>query len=54
MSGSTPFGAGFARVFGRSWLGAGYLFLYLPIVALVVYSFNDSPVPNLWKGFTLK
>ena len=54
MSGSTPFGAGFARVFGRSWLGAGYLFLYLPIVALVVYSFNDSPIPNLWKGFTFK
>ena len=50
----TPFGAGFARVFGRAWLGAGYLFLYLPIVALVVYSFNDSPIPNLWKGFTLK
>ena len=54
MSGSTPFGAGFARGFGRSWLGAGYLFLYLPIVALVVYSFNDSPIPNLWKGFTLR
>jgi putrescine transport system permease protein len=50
----TPFGAGFARIFGRTWLGAGYLFLYLPIVALVVYSFNDSPIPNLWKGFTLK
>ena len=50
----TPFGAGFTRVFGRTWLGAGYLFLYLPIVALVVYSFNDSPIPNLWKGFTLK
>jgi putrescine transport system permease protein len=28
--------------------------LYLPIVALVVYSFNDSPVPNSWRGFTLK
>jgi putrescine transport system permease protein len=56
MSGSrsTPFGATFARYFGRGWLGAGYLFLYLPIVALVVYSFNDSPIPNLWKGFTLK
>ncbi len=56
MSGShrTPFGAAFARNFGRGWLGAGYLFLYLPIVALVVYSFNDSPIPNLWKGFTLK
>jgi putrescine transport system permease protein len=40
--------------FGRSWLGAGYLFLYLPIVALVLYSFNDSPIPNVWRGFTLK
>jgi putrescine transport system permease protein len=54
MKHSTPFGAGFARGFGRGWLGAGYVFLYLPIVALVVYSFNDSPVPNLWKGFTLR
>ena len=42
------------RWFGRSWLGAGFVFLYLPIVALVLYSFNDSPVPNLWRGFTLK
>jgi len=47
-------GAAFTRWFSRGWLSAGYLFLYLPIVALVVYSFNDSPVPNLWKGFTLK
>ena len=54
MSSSTPFGVKFARGFGHGWLGAGYLFLYLPIVALVVYSFNDSPVPNLWKGFTLR
>ena len=47
-------GAAVARWFSRGWLSAGYLFLYLPIIALVVYSFNDSPVPNLWKGFTLK
>ncbi len=40
--------------FGRGWLTLGYAFLYLPIVALVVYSFNDSPVPNVWRGFTLK
>jgi putrescine transport system permease protein len=40
--------------FGRGWLGAGYAFLYLPIVALVLYSFNDSPLPNVWRGFTLK
>ena len=42
------------RWVGRGWLAAGYAFLYLPIVALIVYSFNDSPVPNLWRGFTLK
>ena len=51
---STVFGAGFARQFGRGWLSAGYLFLYVPIFSLILYSFNDSPVPNLWAGFTLK
>ena len=40
--------------FGRGWLALGYLFLYVPIVALVLYSFNDSPIPNVWRGFTLK
>ena len=43
-----------ARWFGRAWMAAGFAFLYLPIVALVLYSFNDSPVPNVWRGFTLK
>jgi putrescine transport system permease protein len=42
------------RWFGRGWLSIGYVFLYLPIVALVVFSFNDSPVPNAWRGFTLR
>lgn len=44
----------FNRWFARGWLTAGFAFLYLPIVALVVFSFNDSPVPNAWRGFTLK
>ena len=48
------FGEGFNRLFARGWLGAGYLFLFVPIVALVVYSFNESPVPNQWSGFSLK
>jgi putrescine transport system permease protein len=52
--GKTVFGAGFARGFSKAWLGGGYVFLYLPIVALVIYSFNDSPIPNVWAGFTLK
>lgn len=42
------------RWFGKGWLAMGFVFLYLPIVALVLYSFNDSPVPNVWRGFTLK
>jgi putrescine transport system permease protein len=42
------------RWFGTGWLALGFVFLYLPILALVVYSFNDSPVPNSWRGFTLK
>ena len=44
----------FNRGFGRAWLPAVFVFLYLPIVALVVLSFNDSPIPNVWRGFTLK
>jgi len=50
----TPFGPRFARSFSKAWLGAGFVFLYLPIVALVIYSFNDSPIPNRWSGFTFK
>lgn len=46
--------AAFNRWFGRGWLALGYAFLYLPIAALVIFSFNDSPLPNVWRGFTLK
>jgi len=46
--------ASFNRWFGRGWLSLGYAFLYLPIAALVIFSFNDSPVPNVWGRFTLK
>ncbi len=40
--------------FGRGWLLLGYAFLYLPILALIAYSFNDSPLPSVWGGFSLK
>ncbi|MFT4265676.1 MAG: ABC transporter permease subunit [Xenophilus sp.] len=43
-----------ARWTGLLWLAAGFAFLYLPIVALVVFSFTDSPVPNVWAGFSLR
>ncbi len=31
-----------------------YLFLYLPMIVLVAFSFNDSPIALKWTGFTLK
>lgn len=43
-----------ARWTGRLWLLAGFAFLYLPIAALMVFSFTDSPVPNVWAGFSLR
>ena len=50
---STVFGARFAQNFGRGWLLAVFAFLYLPIVTLVAYSFNNSALPTVWGGFTL-
>ena len=47
------FSPSFARVFGRSWLVGGFAFLYLPIVTLILYSLNASPLPSVWGGFTL-
>lgn len=39
---------------GRYWLIAGYLFLYLPIVTLIVFSFNESKMASIWTGFSLR
>ncbi|MCW6036475.1 ABC transporter permease [Spirulina subsalsa FACHB-351] len=30
------------------------IFLYLPIIILVIYSFNESRLNAVWRGFTLK
>jgi putrescine transport system permease protein len=43
-----------AAWFGRAWLVGGFIFLYLPIVTLVIYSFNASPLPTVWGGFTFE
>ena len=50
MNGSTLF----QRWFGRSWLSLGYLFLYLPILVLIVFSFNDSRQDMVWSGFSTR
>lgn len=40
--------------FGRAVLGLGFAFLYLPILILVVFSFNSSRISTVWSGFSLK
>jgi putrescine transport system permease protein len=42
------------RWLSRAWLTAGFAFLYLPILALVVFAFNASPMPTVWGGLTLQ
>ena len=54
MSKRALFSAGFAKNFGRTWLVLGFLFLYLPMVTLVVFSFNHSRLPSHWGGFSLE
>jgi putrescine transport system permease protein len=35
-------------------LTLGFLFLYIPIISLVVFSFNESKLVTVWSGFSLK
>jgi putrescine transport system permease protein len=37
----------------RAWLIAALTFLYLPLVVLIIGSFNASRLPGSWGGFTL-
>ena len=39
---------------GRTILALGYAFLYLPILILVTFSFNESRLATTWSGFTFK
>ena len=38
----------------RKCMGLVLLFIYLPIVLVVVYSFNESKTTAMWKGFSLR
>lgn len=40
--------------FLKGVLVVGFLFLYIPIVSLIVYSFNDSKLVTVWGGFSTK
>jgi len=37
-----------------SCLAFGFAFLYVPIISLIVYSFNESKLVTVWAGFSTK
>ena len=40
--------------FVMSVLSFGYAFLYVPLILVVVYSFNDSRIATIWGGFSTR
>jgi putrescine transport system permease protein len=42
------------RLTSKVWMGVVFAFLYLPIVTLVVLSFNASPMVTNWGGWSLR
>ena len=40
--------------FLKAMLFLGLAFLYIPLIVLVVYSFNDSKLVTIWGGFSTK
>ncbi len=42
------------KTVGRLWLGTVYLFLYIPLIFLVVFSFNSTRQDGVFTGFSLR
>lgn len=42
-----------ASLFRRLSMALVFVFLYAPILVLIVFSFNDSSSRSVWAGFTL-
>ncbi|MDO6586220.1 ABC transporter permease subunit [Salipiger sp. 1_MG-2023] len=40
--------------FNATSLSLGFAFLYLPMILLVIYSFNESRLVTVWAGFSTK
>lgn len=40
--------------FTKAMLVLGFVFLYAPILSLMVYSFNESRLVTVWSGFSVK
>ncbi len=42
------------KIFSKSWMIAVYVFLYMPIITLVVFSFNDSQLVTVWSHASIR
>ena len=42
------------KILSRIYTGLIFIFLYAPIVVLIVFSFNQSKSRSVWKGFSLR
>ncbi len=42
------------RSLGRAWLLAVYVFLYIPLLFLIVFSFNSTRQDGIFTGFSLR
>lgn len=43
-----------SKISKKIYLFLMFAFLYLPIIVLIVFSFNDSKLQGVWSGFTLR
>lgn len=50
----TTSGTKLSNLFLGGVTGVIFVFLYLPILLLIIYSFNDSRLSTVWEGFTFK
>ena len=37
-----------------SMLAFGYAFLYIPLLSVIFYSFNNSALATVWGGFSIR
>ena len=42
-----------SSLFQKIYLGLITVLMYLPIVLVVIYSFNESKISSIWGGFSL-
>lgn len=43
-----------SKLIGGAFLSSVFLFLYLPMIVLIIYSFNSRGFPAAWDSFTLQ